>query len=35
MRKDKAWTAIEPGYQVYDTLDGSDIVVEYSGVSVQ
>ena len=35
MRKDKAWTAIEPGYQVYDSLDGSDIVLEYSGVSVQ
>ena len=34
MRKNKAWTAIEPGYQVYDSLDG-DIVMEYNGVTAQ
>jgi len=26
------WTAIEPGWQVYDSADGSGLVVEHKGV---
>jgi hypothetical protein len=31
----RTWVSLEPGYRVFDSADGTKIIVEYNGVRLQ